>query len=38
MGSHDQIMQGAGRGDLMVKRFQRSIQVSFLLIDPDPGY
>ena len=35
MGTNDQIMQG---GDLMVKRFQRSSQVSFPLIDPDLGY
>ena len=35
MGTNDQIMQG---GKLMVKRFQRSSQVSFPLIDPDLGY
>ena len=35
MGTNDQIMQG---GDLMIKRFQRSSQVSFPLIDPDLGY
>ena len=35
MGTNDQIMQG---GELMVKRFQRSSQVSFSLIDPDLGY
>ena len=35
MGTNDQIMQG---GKLPVKRFQRSSQVSFPLIDPDLGY
>ena len=35
METNDQIMQG---GKLMVKRFQRSSQVSFPLIDPDLGY
>ena len=35
MGTNDQIIQGV---KLMVKRFQRSSQVSFLLIDPDLGY
>ena len=33
MGTNDH-MQG---GELMVKRFQRSSQVSFSLIDPDLG-
>ena len=32
---NDQIKQGE---NLMVKRFQRSSQVSFHLIDPDLGY
>ena len=35
MGTNDQIMQG---GKLMVKRYQRSSQVSFPLIGPDLGY
>ena len=36
MGTNNQIMQG---GELMViKRFQRSIQNSFSLIDPELGY
>ena len=35
MGTNNQIMQG---GKLMVKRFQRSSQVSFPLNDPDLGY
>ena len=35
MGTNDQIMQG---WKLMVKRSQRSSQVSFLLIDSDLGY
>ena len=35
MRTNDQIMQG---GKLLVKRFQRSSQVSFLLIDSDLGY
>ena len=35
MRNNDQFMQG---GKLMVKRFQRSSQVSFSLIDPDLGY
>ena len=35
MGTNVQIMQ---RGNLMVKRFQRSSQVSFFLIDPDLSY
>ena len=35
MGTNVQIMQ---RGNLMVKRFQRSSQVSFSLIDPDLSY
>ena len=35
MGSNDQIVQGR---KLMVKRFQRSSQVSFPLMDPDLGY
>ena len=35
MGTNDQIMQG---GTLMVKRSQRSSQVSFPLINPDVGY
>ena len=36
MGTNNQITQG---GELMViKRFQRSIQNSFSLIDPDLGY
>ena len=34
-GTNDQIMQA---GKLMVKRFQRSSQVSFPLTDPDLGY
>ena len=34
-GTNDQIMEG---GKLMVKRFQRSSQVSFPLIYPDLGY
>ena len=34
MGTNDHIMQG---GELMVKRFQRSSQVSFSFIDPDLG-
>ena len=35
MGTNDQIKQG---GKMMVIRFQRLIQVSFPLIDPDPSY
>ena len=35
MGTNDQIMQ---EGKLPVKRFQRSGQVSFPLIDPHLGY
>ena len=35
MWTNDQIIQG---GKLMVKRFQKSSQVSFPLIDPDLGY
>ena len=35
MGTNDQIIQ---EGELMVKRFQRSSQVSFLLIDSDLSY
>ena len=35
MGTNGQIMQG---GVLMVKRFQRSSQVIFFLINPDLGY
>ena len=35
MGTNDQILQG---GELMVKRFQRSSQLSFRLIEPDLGY
>ena len=35
MGTNDQIKQG---GKMMVIRFQRPIQVSFPLIDPDPSY
>ena len=35
LGTIDQIMQGR---KLMVKRFQRSSQVSFFLIDPDLSY
>ena len=34
MGTNDQVKQGV---KLMVKRFQKSSQVSFLLIDPDLG-
>ena len=35
MGTNDQIMQGE---KLMMKRFQRSSQVSFPLIDADLSY
>ena len=35
MGTNDQIIQW---GTLMVKRFQRSSQVSFRLTDPNLGY
>ena len=35
MGTNDQIIQG---GKLMVKRFQRSSQVSFSARQPDLGY
>ena len=35
MGTNYQIMQGR---TLMIKRFRRSIQVIFLLIDPELGY
>ena len=35
MGTNDQILQGE---KLMVKRFQRSSQVSFPFIDPGLGY
>ena len=35
MWTNDQTIQG---GKLMVKRFQKSRQVSFPLIDPDLGY
>ena len=37
MGTIDQVMQGQG-GELLVKRFQWSIQATFPLIDPDLGY
>ena len=41
IGTNDQMMKrggGGGRGELMVKRFQRSIRVSFFVIDPDLCY
>ena len=41
IGTNDQMMKrsgGGGRGELMVKRFQRSIRVSCFLIDPDLCY
>ena len=41
IGTNDQMMKrggGGGRRELMVKRFQRSIRVSFFLIDPDLCY